>query len=326
MRLGASFFWGCFAQIGGNVFAFRKEGIYSFPESSTTRHALAGRAPPPPPYLRRTMLETFDFSRLIPLALNLGGAILVLLTTLYAATWARRATLRSLDRAKVDPTLGKFFSNLARYTVLIVGGLAVLGFFGISVASFAAILAAVGFAVGLALQGTLSNFSAGIMLLIFRPFKVGDVVSAAGITGKVAEIDLFTTDFDTADNRRIVVPNGKIFGNTIENITFHDTRRVDVAVGTAYDANLDAVRTTLLAVAAQVEGGLPLPAPQVYLQELADSSINWTIRVWAPTPDYWAVRERVTQQAKEALDAAGIGIPFPQLDVHFDAPEGGVEV
>jgi small conductance mechanosensitive channel len=218
----------------------------------------------------------------------------------------------------LDPTLATFFSSLARYTVLLLGGLAVMGVFGISVASFAAILAALGFAVGLALQGTLSHFAAGVMLLLFRPFAVGDKVSAAGVSGKVVEVGLFTTLFDTPDNRRIIVPNGAIFGSTIENDSHHDTRRVDVSVGTAYDADLSTTREVLNDVAAAVEGGLSDPAPQVYLAELGASSIDWSVRVWAPTSDYWTVRERLTNQMKEALDARNIGIPYPQMDVHLD--------
>jgi small conductance mechanosensitive channel len=264
------------------------------------------------------LLETFDVSRLVPFLLDLVGAIVLLVVTVVVAGWARRATRRALERSRLDATLTRFGGNLARYGVLVLGGLAILSLFGISVASFAAIIAAAAFAIGLAFQGTLSNFSAGAMLLIFRPFRIGDVVSVAGMTGKVVEIDLFTTQFDTPDNRRIVVPNGEIFGSTIENITFHPTRRVDVDVGTDYDADLRTTRTVLEEVASSTEGVLEEPAPQIYLKELGGSSIDWAIRVWADTADYWAVRERITQRAKEALDAAGIGIPFPQMDVHLD--------
>jgi small conductance mechanosensitive channel len=142
----------------------------------------------------------------------------------------------------------------------------------------------------------------------------------AGIKGKVVEIGLFTTLFDTPDNRRIIVPNGEIFGSTIENISHHDTRRVDVAVGTDYDAELSVTRKVLEEVANSIEGGRTDPAPQVYLSELGGSSINWSVRVWAATGDYWGVRERLTNQVKDALDAQGIGIPYPQMDVHLDSP------
>lgn len=156
------------------------------------------------------------------------------------------------------------------------------------------------------------------MLLIFRPFEVGDTVSVAGITGKVVELDLFTTQFDTFDNRRIIVPNGSVFGAAIENATHHPTRRVDVDVGTDYGAELSETRAVLERVAANAEGVLEEPAPQVYLKQLGGSSIDWVVRVWVDTADYWAVRERITEGIKVALDDAGIGIPFPQMDVHLD--------
>jgi small conductance mechanosensitive channel len=260
----------------------------------------------------------FDYSVLLPFVWNVIGALLLLTITVIVAGWARRATRAAVERSDFDPTLGAFFASLARYTVLILGGLAVLGMFDISVASFAAILAAAGFAVGLALQGTLSHFAAGVMLLIFRPFGVGDRVSAADTTGTVVEVGLFATLFDTPDNRRIIVPNGALFGSTIENQTHHDTRRVDVSVGTAYDADLATTRAVLTSVAESVEGGFSAPAPQVYLSELGASSIDWAVRVWTNTGDYWDVSERLTTQIKQALDAEGIGIPYPQMDVHLD--------
>jgi small conductance mechanosensitive channel len=264
------------------------------------------------------VLEAFTVATLIPFVVALLGALALLAVTIWVARAASRAAERGLERGGLEPTVTRFTGHLVRYGLLVLGGLAVLSVFGISVASFAAILAAGAFAIGLALQGTLGNFAAGIMLMVFRPFKVGDVVSVAGVTGKVVEIDLFTSQLDTPDNRRMVMPNGAIFGSTIENITFHPTRRVDVDVGTDYGADLRQTRAVLEAVARDAEGVLPEPPPQVYLKELGASSIDWSVRVWALTPDYWAVRERVTQQVKEALDVAGIGIPFPQMDVHFD--------
>ena len=266
------------------------------------------------------MPEWISLALITQFLLKVGGAILFLFIAWLVAGAAARATRHSLEKSKLDLTLTKFFGNLAKYGVLILAVVACLGVFGIETTSFAAVLGAAGLAIGLAFQGSLSNFSAGVMLLAFRPFKVGDVVNVGGVTAKVTEIELFTTLLDTGDNRRIIMPNSKIFGNTIENITFHPTRRVDVNVGTDYEASLREAREVMMQVAQDVEGGLPEPPPQVYLQELGGSSINWTVRVWTPTPDYWAVRERLTQQLKEALDDAGIGIPFPQMDVHFDAP------
>ena len=263
-------------------------------------------------------ISSVDTAYLLALGLNVVAALVIIVVAFVIAGWAKRATLRGLDRANVDPTLGKFFSNLARYLILIIAGIAVLEKFGVSVASLAAVLAAAGFAVGLALQGSLQNFAAGVMLLVFRPFGVGDVVDTAGERGKIFEISLFTTQMDTPDNRRIIIPNGEIFGSTIENVTFHDTRRVDVSVGTDYPASLDETREVLTAAAESVEGRLEDKDIVVYLDSLGDSCINWTVKVWSTTPDYWDVRERLTQAIKDHLDEAGIGIPYPQMDIHMD--------
>ncbi|MEM8876224.1 MAG: mechanosensitive ion channel family protein [Planctomycetota bacterium] len=245
-------------------------------------------------------------------------AIVLIIAVLIISGWVRRIVLGVTRKAKVDETLARFFGNMAKYIVMILGGLAILSTLGVDTTSFAAVIAAAGFAIGLALSGLLGNFSAGIMLLIFRPFKVGDVVSAGGTTGKVESIELFTTIFDTPDNRRIMVPNSEIFGGTIENITHHPTRRCDVAVGTDYPADIDETRRVLERVAGEVEGGLADPGAVVYLSELGGSSIDWAVRVWCNAGDYWAVKERLTRNIKVALDEANIGIPYPQMDVHID--------
>ena len=246
------------------------------------------------------------------------GALFMLVAAFIVAGWVKRITYKALEKAKVEITLTKFFSNFARYVVLTVAIVAILGYFGVETASFAAVLAAAGFAVGLAFQGTLSNFSAGVMLLVFRPFKVGDVVSVNGVTGGVEEIELFTTSLDTLDNRRIIVPNGAIFGATIENLTYHSRRRVDVNVGTDYSANLQQTRAVLISAGESVQNLLPNEPVDAYLLELGGSSIDWQVRVWTDPANYWDVREELTQAVKEKLDEAGIGIPFPQMDVHVD--------
>ncbi|MEM9373773.1 MAG: mechanosensitive ion channel family protein [Planctomycetota bacterium] len=245
-------------------------------------------------------------------------AIVLIIAVFVLAGWTRGLVAKLVRKANVEETLARFLSNLARYVVLLAGGIAILGTLGIETASFAAALAAVGFAIGMALSGMLGNVAAGVMLLFFRPFKVGDVVSAAGTTGKVFEISLFTTMVDTPDNRRIIVPNSAIFGGTIENVTHHDTRRVDVAVGTDYSADLDKTREVLLKAAEGVAGRINDPAPAIVLAELGGSSIDWAVRVWAKTGDYWGVKDALTRDVKVALDEAGIGIPFPQMDVHID--------
>ncbi len=244
-------------------------------------------------------------------------AIVLIVAVIFVAGWLSRLTKRIATKANIEITLARFFGNIVRYAVLVLGALAVLDTFGIKTTSFAAVLAAVGFAIGMALSGALGNVASGVLLLVFRPFKVGDVVSAGGVTGKVEELGLFTTAFDTPDNRRIIVPNNSIFGSTIENVTHHDTRRVDVAVGTDYAADLDETRAVLTNAATRIEGANESPEPVVYLSELGDSSIAWSVRIWSATSDYWAVKERLTYAIKVALDEAKIGIPFPQMDVHL---------
>ena len=217
---------------------------------------------------------------------------------------------------RVDLTLGRFLTRAIKTTVMVLGLLAVLTQFGVNVTSFAALLAAVGFAVGMALQGTLSNFAAGIMLMVFRPFKVEDYVVVDGVEGVVEEIDLFTTRVNTLDNRHIIVPNGQIFGNTIQNFSRNEFRRVDVVVGTDYEADLDKTRLALINAAKNIPGMVASPAPQIAMIGLGASSVDWEARVWCRPEDYWAVREILMDRVKRALDQAGIGIPYPQMDVH----------
>jgi small conductance mechanosensitive channel len=248
---------------------------------------------------------------------RVAGVLLLLFIARIVAGWARRLVITGLESAQFDLTLTKFFGNLARYTILVLAVLACLGVFGVETTSFAAVIAAAGFAIGLAFQGTLSNFSSGVMLLTFRPFELGDYIVAAGQQGTVDEIGLFTTKLHTLDNRKIIIPNSEVAGGIIENYTSEPLRRVDVNVGVEYSADLRKAREVLEAVVQadpQREDG---EKSYAYLMDLGDSSINWQLRVWAKPGNYWAVRERVTQAAKEALDSAGIGIPFPQMDVHM---------
>jgi len=255
---------------------------------------------------------------IVPYALRVLGALGLLFVAWILAAWARRFTLKQLGHAKFDLTLTKFFSNAARYVILVLAALSCLQVFGVDVTSFAAVIAAAGFAIGLAFQNSLSNFSAGIMLLVFRPFKVGDVVNVAGYTGPIAEIELFTTMLDTFDNRRIIIPNSQVFSSTIENISYHPTRRADVNVGTDYGADLDETRAVLERVANAATHKVPEKDIQVALLELGDSAISWQVRVWAESANWWATKEELTRNIKVELDKAGIGIPFPQMDVHLN--------
>lgn len=246
-------------------------------------------------------------------------ALVVLIVAYFIAAFVSRLCSSPI-RKRVDETLGRFVGRVVFYLIIVGAFLGVLQYFGIGVTSFAAVIGAAGFAVGLAFQGTLSNFSAGVMLLVFRPFKVGDVINAAGITAKVNEIDLFATTFDTPDNRRIIVPNSMISSGIIENVTHHDERRIDVTVGVDYSADIDTSRANLLAAAQTIDGVIEGEGRgiQIYLSELADSSVNWVIRVWVPAADYWGKREELMRAIKLQLDDANIGIPFPQMEVHLN--------
>ena len=191
----------------------------------------------------------------------------------------------------------------------------VLGYFNVDVTAFAAILAAMSFAVGMALQGTLGNFASGIMLLLFRPFKVEEYIVVADTEGTVEEIDLFTTRINTLDNRHIIIPNSEIFGSKLENYTRNELRRVDVNVGAAYTADIDRTRLALERAIAHTNC-VAEPAGYAYLMDLGASSVDWQLRAWCKPADFWAVREQLVTNAKNEMDKAGIGIPYPQLDVH----------
>ena len=267
-----------------------------------------------------------DTSALVELGKDYGlpilWAIIILVGAYLIAGIASRTVTRSLTKAKVEETLARFLGKMVRYLLLIFGVVFALSKFGIDVTAFAAVLAAAGFAVGMALSGTLSNFAAGVMILIFRPFKVGDYIVVSGQEGTVEEVELFTTSINTLDNRHIIVPNSAIFGSVIQNVTRNEMRRVDVNVGVSYHADMKQTRAVLSEAIANIEGAASKSdtahQPQAYLVDLGESSVNWQVRVWCAPAVYWDVRERLTEAAKDALDQAGISIPFPQMDVHLD--------
>jgi small conductance mechanosensitive channel len=250
--------------------------------------------------------------------LNVVAFILILVAGRWVANRLRTAIRGGLATPDGDRTLTKFAGNFVYYAVMILAIFAGLNTVGVQTASFVAVLAAAGFAVGLALQGTLANFAAGVLLLIFRPFNVGDYVEIAGETGFVRDLQLFFTHMDTRDNRRVIIPNGDIFGSTIRNIFYHDVVRVDCAVGTDYPADIDATREKLLEAARKVEGRIEDKGEQAALKGLGDSAIVWEVRVWAESEDYFRLRQELRRQVKYTLDDAGIGIPYPQMDVHVD--------
>ena len=248
--------------------------------------------------------------------------IAILVIGRYVANWIRGTIRGGLEKPEVDRTLVKFAANFTYYAIFLLALFAGLETLGVETASFVAVLAAASFAVGLALQGTLANFAAGIMLLVFRPFRVGDFVEIADETGFVRDIQLFFTRLTTRDNRLVIVPNSDIFGSKIENIFENEVVRVDCDVGTDYPADIDETREVLLEAARSVEGRVEDEGVQAALVGLGGSSIDWQVRIWAKTDDYFRLKQELTRQVKYKLDEADIGIPFPQMDVHLDRLDG----
>jgi len=256
--------------------------------------------------------------------LRVVGAIAVLVVGWLVAKTIRASVRRALIRSRLDNTLVPFFSSMIYYLLLAFVVLAVLRLFGIETTSFIAVLGAAGLAVGLALQGTLSNFSAGVMLLVFRPFKVGDYVDAGGTAGSVQEIGLFATTMNTPDNVRIIVPNSQVYGTTIKNYAANDTRRNDLVIGISYDDDIAKAIETIQAVLSEDSRVLAEPAPVIAVSELGDSSVNLVVRPWCTKEEYWGLRFDLTRAIKERLEAAGCSIPYPQTDVHLHQAGAGV--
>ncbi len=249
--------------------------------------------------------------------LSVLGAVALLIVGLWVARRVKNGVARSMEKGGVDESLIPFVSGIAYYTAVAVVVIAVLNLFGIETTSLIAVLGAAGLAVGLALQGTLSNFSSGVMLLIFRPFKKGDFVDIAGTKGSVAEIGVFSTSLTTPDNVGIIVPNSAIFGSVISNYNAHETRRNDMVVGISYDDDIDAAFEIINKVLGGDDRVLAEPAPAVFVANLGDSSVDIAVRPWCKGADYWGLRGDLTKQLKQSLEAGGCSIPYPQTDVHF---------
>ncbi len=266
-------------------------------------------------------VSTMDFNEMVPTLIDYGVKIIGVLIGLWVAfrvaAWLETLVVKNLKKRKFDEALTLFFGSLSRWGLILLSVIALLGIFGVETTSFAAVIGAAGLAIGLAFQGTLSNFSAGVMLLTFRPFSIGDYIKSGGQEGVVAEIGLFVTALDTLDNQRVILPNSAVISGNIVNVTHHDARRVDINVGVAYDADLKQVREVLDKAAGSLEGRIE-QGHQIFLASMGASSVDFQVRIWCKTSDYWDVWDRGTQAVKEALDQAGISIPFPQMDVHLD--------
>jgi small conductance mechanosensitive channel len=245
------------------------------------------------------------------------AAVIIFVVGRIAAGWARKLTRKGLTRGDVDATLVPFVAKLVYYGVMAVVVIAALNRLGVATTSVVAIFAAAGLAVGLALQGTLANFASGVMLLVFRPFNVGDWVEAGGTAGTVLEIGIFATHMNSGDNIRITVPNSQVFGSKISNYNANETRRIDLVMGIAYDDNIQTAIDTIRRIVTAHELVLADPEPKIAVSNLGDSSVDLVVRPWCKTSDYWTVRFDLNRSLKEGLEVAGCSIPYPQRDVHM---------
>lgn len=251
------------------------------------------------------------YNLIIEFGPKLIAAILIWLIGSWVIKMLKKGFKTAMNKANYDESLKKFLLNLLNWSLKIVLIIVVLGTVGVETTSFAAILAAAGLAVGLALQGSLANFAGGVLLMIFKPIKIGDLVEAQGEIGVVKEIEIFTTKLIGLSNKEIIIPNAALSNGNIVNYTTEGTRRVDLVFGVGYDSDIKKTKDVLNSVLESHPKILKEPAPTVAVSELADSSINFVVRPWCNAEDYWAVYFDITEQTKEALDAAGIEIPYP---------------
>ncbi|MHC5083543.1 MAG: mechanosensitive ion channel family protein [Planctomycetota bacterium] len=253
----------------------------------------------------------------VQLLLNILAAAVIFLIGKWVANLISNLAMKALDKAKIDHTLSKFVRNLLYAAMMTFVIIAALGRLGVQTGSFIAIIGAAGLAVGLALQGSLANFAAGVLMIIFKPVKVGDFVEVGGATGTVKEVDIFTTVLTAPDNVKIIVPNSQVTSGCIKNYTANGTRRVDLVIGVSYGDDIAKAKDIMLGVMKDDPLVLDSPEPFVGVLELADSSVNYVVRPWVKSAHYRDVYFGTTEKCKLALEAAGLSIPFPQRDVHM---------
>ena len=260
-----------------------------------------------------TMIQTTG----IELGLNLITAIVIFFVGKWVVNLVIKGMLNAMQKSDMDVTLRRFIANLLRMLLMLFVIIAAIHQLGVQTASLIALVGAAVLAVGLALQGSLSNFAAGVLIVLFRPYKVGDWIDGGGVSGAVEDVQILTTVLKTGDNKRVIIPNSQIMGSTITNYSANETRRVDLVVGVSYSDDLDKVRKELEGLVAADERILDDPAVTIAVSELADSSVNFVLRPWVKTEDYWAVYFDLTEAVKKRFDAVGISIPFPQQDVYL---------
>lgn len=255
-----------------------------------------------------------------------GGKVIVALIIIIGGFIIARTLsnfmVKRLETSKIDNAVASFLASILRAIIIVAAILMSLSHVGIQTTSFVAILGAAGLAIGLSLQGSLANFASGVLIMIYHPFKAGDYVDAGGIQGTVQRIELFTTILKTPDNKLVIVPNSRITGSEITNFSEEATRRVDMLIGVSYKADLKKTKEVLMNVITSDERVLKEPAPRVAVTALNDSSVDLIVRPWVKSEDYWPVYWDMMERIKNALDDNGIGIPYPQMDVHLHHPEG----
>jgi len=251
------------------------------------------------------------------IAIQIGLAVVIFVVGRWLAQWVTSMVRKALAKTDMEDTLERFLCNIVYTALLAIVVIAALGQLGVETTSLLAIFGAAGLAVGLALQGSLSNFAAGVLIVAFRPYKVGDFIEAGGEAGSVDEVQIFTTILKSPDNKKIIVPNAQVMSGTITNYSTLGTRRVDMVFGIGYDDDIDTAYRVLQEIIEADDRILKDPAYTIALNELADSSVNFIVRPWANASDYWGVYNDVTEQVKRRFDQAGVSIPYPQQDVHM---------
>ncbi|CZF83688.1 mechanosensitive ion channel protein [Grimontia sp. AD028] len=256
---------------------------------------------------------------MIQYAVNVVTALLILFIGNWVVKKVAGSVAAVLKKRDLDQTVVDFIENMVRYVMFAIVLIAALGRVGVETASIVAVIGAAGLAIGLALQGSLSNFAAGVLIVTFRPFKSGDYVEVGGVAGSVASIQIFSTVLTTPDNKMVVVPNGTVISSPITNYSRHATRRIDFIIGVSYKADLQKTKEVLTRIVKADERVLQDPEPTIGVHALMDSSVNFVVRPWVKTEDYWSTYFDLMQAIKEGLDKEGIEIPFPQMDVHYHA-------
>lgn len=267
-------------------------------------------------------LEVMMSDYAIPWGIKIALALLIFVVGRIAVKLIVGLVKKLMNRSqKMDEMLINFVASIINAVLLLFVIIAALDQLGVDTTSLVALIGAAGLAIGLALQGSMQNFAAGVMILVFKPFKSGDFVDAAGVMGIVEVVNIFSTTFRTGDNKEVIVPNGSIYSGAITNYSARDTRRVDMVFGIGYDDDIRQAKTIFEKLLAEDERVLTEPAPTVALAELGDSSVNFNVRPWVRSADYWDVKWDMNEKVKLALDEAGISIPYPQVDLHMHRSE-----